>query len=292
MSASGYAGLTLSQPGGLFDSVYYIEKVVLHTRSEYQDIVVAYVRGFGKCLILDGWLQSCAADEYIYHEALVHPAMTLHPGPRRVLILGGGEGATLREVLRHDTVEEAVMVDIDPVVVEIARRHLGEWHRGAFEDPRARVVVMDGFRYVREARERGERFDVVVMDLTDPYGSEVAAQLYTVEAFKLIKDVMSSDGVLVVQAGCSTLFPEAYGRVEGAVSKVFRHYAEYVAWVPSFAYMNSFILASDAYDPRALEPGRVEERLRARGVRARFFNGERYRAMLAMAGLRVETGSG
>ncbi len=254
-------------------------------RSRYQEIMVVRLRGFGKTLVLDGLIQSSEVDEYIYHEALVHPAMLLHPGPRRVLILGGGEGATLREALKHPSVKEAVMVDIDEEVIRVAKEFLPEWHQGAFEDPRSRVYAMDGFEYVRGAAERGEKFDVVIMDLTDPYGSEIAAQLYTEEAFRLVKSVLTSDGVVVVQAGNSTLFSKAFRMVMDSVRPVFRYAVEYDVWVPSFSYMNSFILASDKYDPLGLAAGDVEERIRERGLRLQFLNGERYRAMFAFAGL-------
>ena len=277
--------LTLYQPGGPMGVLYPVEEVLLKTRSRFQEVMVVRLRGFGKTLVLDGLIQSSEADEYIYHEALVHPAMLLHPGPRRVLILGGGEGATLREVLRHPGVEEAVMVDIDDVVVDVARRYLPEWHQGAFDDPRSRVVIMDGFRYVREAVERGERFDVVVMDLTDPYGSEVAAQLYTREAFSLVKRAMGEDGVLVVQAGSSTLFYDAFRMVMDNVAAVFRYAREYDVWVPSFSYMNSFVIASDVYDFAGFSASDADERIRERGLKLRFLNGERIAAMRAYAGI-------
>ena len=277
--------LTLYQPGGPMGVLYPVEEVLLKTRSRFQEVMIVRLKGFGKTLVLDGLIQSSEADEYIYHEALVHPAMLLHPGPRRVLILGGGEGATLREVLRHPSVEEAVMVDIDDVVVDVARRYLHEWHQGAFDDSRSRVVIMDGFRYVREAVERGERFDVVVMDLTDPYGSEVAAQLYTREAFSLVKRVMGSDGVLVVQAGSSTLFYDAFRMVMDNVAAVFKYAREYDVWVPSFSYMNSFVIASDVYDFAKLSVDDAEDRIRERGLKLRFLNGERIAAMRAYAGI-------
>lgn len=277
--------LSLYQPGGPMGVFYPVEEVLLKKRSRYQEIMIVRLRGFGKTLVLDGLIQSSEVDEYIYHEALVHPAMLLHPRPQRVLILGGGEGATLREALKHPSVEEAVMVDIDEEVIRIAREYLHEWHRGAFDDPRSRVYVMDGFEYVRGAVERGEKFDVVVMDLTDPYGSEIAAQLYTEEAFRLVKRVLSEDGVVTVQAGNSTLFSKAFQMVMDSVKPVFRYVAEYDVWVPSFSYMNSFIIASDVYDPLSLAASDIDGRIRERGLRLRFLNGERYRAMFAFAGL-------
>ncbi|OWJ54207.1 spermidine synthase [Pyrodictium delaneyi] len=277
--------LSLYQPGGPMGTIYSVEDVLYHSKSKYQDIMIAILKGFGKTLILDGLIQSTESDEYIYHEALVHPAMILHPEPRRVLILGGGEGATLRDVLRHNTVERAVMVDIDGEVVEVSKKLLPEWHQGAFEDPRAEVMIMDGFEYVRKAAEKGEKFDVIIMDLTDPYGSEIAAQLYSKDAFELIKKVLDDKGVIVTQAGCSTLFPEAFKKVYNAMNSVFKFVKEYAVWVPSFAYTNSFIIASDVFRVEDLSIEEVDNRLQKRSVKTRFYNGLRHIAMIGMAGI-------
>lgn len=279
--------LNLYQPSDPIGAIYPVEEVIVHKKSKYQDILIVRLRVFGKTLVLDGLIQSTERDEYIYHESLVHPAMTVHPRPERVLILGGGEGATLREVLKHNTVRRAVMVDIDGDVVELAKRYLQEWHQGAFDDPRAEVVIMDGFQYVREASSRGERFDVVIMDLTDPYGSEVAAKLYTPEAMKLIKNVMKADGVLVIQAGSSTFFYDAFMRVFNSARSVFSNVEEYGSWIPSFMYVNSFVFASDKYTLTSLTPEEVDRRLRERGVKTRFYNGLRHYTFLGLAGIRL-----
>jgi spermidine synthase len=279
--------LNLYQPSDPIGAIYPIEEVIIHKRSKYQEILVLKLRVFGKTLVLDGLIQSTERDEYIYHESLVHPAMIVHPNPQRVLILGGGEGATLREVLKHNTVKEAVMVDIDGEVIEVAKKYLSEWHQGAFDDPRARVVVMDGFKYVEEARSRGERFDVVIMDLTDPYGSEVAAKLYTPEAVKRVKEVMNTDGILVVQAGSSTFFYEAFKKVYDAVKSTFKIVEEYGSWVPSFMYVNSFIFASDKYSMKSVSIEEVDRRLRERGVVTRFYNGLRHYTFIGLAGIRL-----
>src|SRR3970282_2718085 len=135
---------------------YYIDQIYRHEfhgyalsgsvysgQSKFQTIEVVESPKFGKMLILDGKIQSAALDEHIYHEALVHPAMLMHPHPRRVLILGGGEGAALREVLRYGMVEQVVMVDLDEEVVALCRQHLPEIAGKAFEDPRATLVTED-----------------------------------------------------------------------------------------------------------------------------------------------------
>ncbi len=272
--------LLLYQYSGPLATLYYVEDILYQTRSKFQRIIIAKLKYFGKSLILDDLIQSTELDEYIYHESLVHPAMTLHPDPRRVLILGGGEGATLREVLRHNTVERAVMVDIDEEVINVSKKYLPEWHQGAFNDKRSEVLIMDGFEYIKQAISRGEEFDVIIMDLTDPYGSEIAAHLYNVDAFKLIKNALSPNGVLVTQAGCSSLFPREFKEVYEAARSVFRYAREYVTWIPSFAYMNSFIIASDAHDAMGVSAETIDRRLSERGVKTRYFNGKRYLAML------------
>ncbi len=243
-----------------------VAKVLALEKSPYQEVVLADLDGWGRALILDKLIQSTEKDEYIYHELLVHPAMALHPNPRRVLILGGGEGATLREVLKHRTVEEAVMVDIDPVVVDFARKYLQHMHQGSFDDPRSRVVIMDGLEYVKQAPS--SYFDVVVMDLTDPYGSEIARHLYSAGAFSEIKRVMKPDGVLATQAGSSYFYPAEYRYVLESAKANFKYVAEYWFWVPSFGTNVNFVVASDAYN-LADEVGKLDERLRERGVETR-----------------------
>lgn len=278
----GLTGLFLAQPGDSSLTVLYeVEEVIYRTKSKYQLIEVVRLKMFGKALVLDGLIQSTETDEYIYHEALVHPAMVLHPNPQRVLILGGGEGATLREVLKHKTVKEAVMVDIDDVVVEVSKQYLPEWHQGAFEDKRAIIVIEDGFTFVKKALERGEKYDVIVMDLTDPYGSEIAYKLYSIEFFTDLSKILNSEGVIVTQAGNSFFFTKQYNTVVEAMRSVFKFVAEYNVWIPSFLYTNNFILASKKRID-GIREDTIDSILRTRGVRTRFYDGRRHVAMFYM----------
>jgi spermidine synthase len=242
-------------------------------RSKYQTIVIVDTEDYGRALILDDYIQSSYQDEHYYHESLVHPAMVTHPAPRDVLILGGGEGATLREVLKHKTVQRAVMVDIDGEVVELSRQYLPEMHQGSFDDPRARVVIEDGFVYVENALKAGEKYDVVIMDLTDPYSSDIAKQLYAPEFFQKIRQILRDDGVVVTQAGNSFFFPDVYDMVLNGVKSVFPIVAEYEVWIPSFGYAVNYILGSLRYDPAALTAEEVDKRLKERGVSTSFYSG-------------------
>jgi spermidine synthase len=249
-------------------------------RSKYQTIIIADTEDYGRALILDDYIQSSYQDEHYYHESLVHPAMVTHPAPRDVLILGGGEGATLREVLKHKTVQRAVMVDIDSDVVELSRLYLPEMHQGSFDDPRARVVEEDGFIYVDNALKAGEKYDVVIMDLTDPYASDIAKQLYTPEFFQKIRQILRDDGIVVTQAGNSFYFPDVYEMVLNGVRSVFLVVAEYEVWIPSFGYAVNFIMGSLRYDPAALTAQEVDKRLKERGVSTSFYSGRTHVGLL------------
>jgi spermidine synthase len=259
-----------------------VKKLITLKRSEFQEIVIAECEDFGKALILDGYVQSTVRDEFIYHESLVHPAMILHPNPRKVLIIGGGEGATLREVLKHDTVKEAIMVDIDKEVVELSKEFLPEMHQGSFFDRRARVIIDDGKKFVERELVSGSKFDVVIMDLTDPYSSKIAKELYSKQFFEEISSILNTDGVVVTQAGSKYFYSEVYESVVNAIKQVFKHVIEYQVWIPSFGYSCNFIIGSKVYDPSLITIDYSNERLKARNVKTRFIDGKKISAMLLM----------
>ncbi|WP_440059378.1 spermidine synthase [Thermogladius sp. 4427co] len=272
-------GFFLLEPAGRFTKhLLRVVKVYAIEKSPYQEIAFVEIDGFGRSLVIDNFIQSTEEDEFIYHELLVQPAMTIHPNPRKVLIIGGGEGATLREVLKHNTVEKAVMVDIDEKVVEFSKKYLDVMHKGSFNDPRAEIIIMDGLKYVEEARDRD--FDVVILDLTDPYAGPVAKPLYSVEFYSRLKSIMKSDGVVVTQAGSSYFYTSEYLYVRDNLAKVFKYIGEYWTWIPSFAVNVNFIIASDVYDPRSVKPEEFDKRLKERGVRNLYVNGSRFTGLL------------
>jgi spermidine synthase len=254
-----------------------VKNLVVSRRSRYQQIDVVDTEEFGRALVLDGLIQSTEVDEFYYHESLVHPAMVLHENPRRVLILGGGEGATLREVLKHKPVEKAVMVDIDEDVVNIAREHLRSWHEGAFDDPRAQVVIEDGKKFVEEIEDK---FDVVIMDLTDPYGPEIARELYKEDFIRRIHEILNEGGVLSTQAGTSFFYPTEYGELYQSISRIFRYVDSFSTWIPSFGYACNFIVASKSRSLRSLSEQEVDSELKLRNVRTRFIDGRTLKALL------------
>ena len=257
-----------------------VKKVLVTKKTKYQDVQIAELYGFGRSLILDGLIQSTEVDEYIYHESLVQPVMTTHPKPERVLIIGGGEGATLREVLKHESVvKEAVMVDIDGELIELAKKYLDFMHQGAFNHPKAKVIISDGWEYIKRVSDN--YFDIVILDLTDPYSSDIAKGLYSKEFYRDVKRVLKSDGLMVTQAGSSFFYPKTYLSVLKNVKEVFPIVREYWVWVPAFAYSCNFIIGSLKYDPAELNSRYIDDVLESRGVKGklRLYNGNYHEAL-------------
>lgn len=149
---------------------------------------------WGTILWLDNICNVTERDEFIYHEMIVHVPMLTHPDPRRVLIIGGGDGGSAREVLKHPNLEKAVMVDIDGDVVEACRKYMPGLSNGAFEDPRLELIIGDGIQYVKDAADGS--FDVIIVDSTDPMDDSPGAVLFTDEFYSNCKRALSENGVI------------------------------------------------------------------------------------------------
>ncbi len=224
---------------------YRVKKYVVarQTRFQYAEIIDLFA--FGRTLFLDGKLQSAEIDEHIYHEMLVHPVMLMHPSPRNVLIMGGGEGATLREVLKYP-VEKVYMVDIDEELVNMCKKYLPKWHAGSFDDKRSIVLFQDARKFVEEYK--GEPFDVVISDLTEPVEEGPAIYLFTREFYSTLKSKMSEDGVFVAQAGSAEyLYTEFISALSATLKDVFPQVYGYHDYVFSFQLNWAFLIASLKY---------------------------------------------
>ncbi len=179
-----------------------VRRWLVRRRTPYQRLDLAETKNHGLVLALDGRFMLSERDEFFYHEMLVHPALLAHPRPQRVLIVGGGDGGALREVLRHP-VEQVTLVEIDPVVIEVAKGWLSSVHQGSFFDPRVRVEIAPGEEFIPEHREE---FDVIIVDSTDPIGPGEA--LFQESFFRSCRAALRSGGVLAVQAGSPWFQPE------------------------------------------------------------------------------------
>lgn len=251
---------------------YRVEKMILEGKTQFQTYQICEVPRFGKSLFLDYNIQTSLLDEYVFHECMSQPAMTLHPNPRKVLVCGGGEGATLREALKHKTVERAIMVDIDKELVDMVKEHMPEWHQGAFEDPRTTLVHTDARQWMIDHKD--EKFDVILSDLPNPHEDGPAQFLFTKEYFQIAADALADDGVFAMQAGSAN---ENYPACMASCIKtlesmdVFPSVAGYYGIVSTFFQPWGFVLASKKYDPLALHPDEIARRFAERGVHNRYY---------------------
>lgn len=244
------SGLYLADRGDAVDQhSYAVEAIEVMAQTAFQTVCIARTATYGRALFLDGLVQSSAADEAMYHQLLVQPAMLAHPKPTRVLLVGSGEGAGLREVLAHAIVESAVMVDIDGELVELCRQHLPDWHEGAFDDPRTRVVIADADAFI--ATDPGV-YDVIIVDLTDMLPEGPACGLYTPGFFSTLKQHLAPGGVMAVQGlGLSAIDHAGHVALAGMLRPLFKEVHSYGEFIPSFLQAWGFILASDWFSPRA-----------------------------------------
>jgi len=257
-----------------------ITRVVHSQKTEFQQIDIFDTSEYGRMLVLDGKVQTTVKDEFIYHESLVHPLLLAHPRPESVLIIGGGEGGTLREVLRHPSVEKAVMVDIDAAVIESSKRHIPELSGGAFGDRRAKVVVGDGRQFLERC---GEEFDAVVVDVTDPLEGGPAARLFTEEFYRAVAGAVRRGGGMVTQASSTYYSTGCFAIIARTVGKVFGTSGGYHVWIPSYDSMWGFVYGSRGKDPRRMSPAFIDGELRRRKIaNLRFYSGEVHRALFAL----------
>lgn len=263
---------------------FSVDKFLVEGRTQYQQYQIVDMPTFGKTLFLDYKIQSSLLDEYVYHESMVQPAMTLHPNPKKVLVCGGGEGSTLKHALSHNTVEEAHMVDLDEELIDMVKVHMPEWHEGAFEDPRTTLVHKDARKWVED--HKGANYDVILSDLPGPIEGGPALYLYTQEYFKHVAEALSDDGVFVLQSGaCNETYPYCFACVHKTLESLKEEFPVvrgYYGLVTTFQMPWGFILASKSHDPIDLTVEEVAKRLEARGVTNRYYTPRFHASMFTL----------
>jgi len=255
------------------------EGELLHAEdSRFQHIDIYEHPTFGRTLVLDGAVQTSERDEFLYHEMLVHVPMLSHPEPKRVLVIGGGDGGTLRRVLEHPTVTEAVMVEIDERVTELSREYFPSIGGDVWDDPRATVLFDDGNAYIHAD---GEPFDVIIVDSSDPVGPGIV--LFEVPFFRRCYERLTDDGFYSAQTGSAFYFQGevnmAYTNARAAFPDV-RLYLGHVTTYPGTLW--SYLLAGDDVEvdaPAALA------RSAERKISARYWNPEIHAAAFALPGV-------
>ncbi len=274
MSSGGRRGddwLSERQTEGV-ELAFRVRRWLVREDTAYQHLELAETHDHGLVLALDGKIMLSERDEPFYHEMLAHPALLAHESPRSVLVIGGGDGGTLREVLQHPSVKEAHLVEIDGRVVEVARCYLERVHRGAFADPRVSLHLEPGEDFIREKRAL---FDVILVDSTDPVGPGKA--LFSASFLADCRKALRDGGVLALQAGTPFYWPEELEGVLRILGNLFPHVRVYLGFVPVYpAGMWAYVLAGLRDLERELEC--FSERFAARGLETVYFTPELGRA--------------
>ncbi|KAF6157109.1 hypothetical protein GIB67_041570 [Kingdonia uniflora] len=211
--------------------------------TEYQEIALLDTKHFGKALLIDGKMQSAEIDEFVYHENLIHPALIYHPNPKKVFIMGGGEGSAAREALKHKNVEKVVMCDIDQEVVDFCRRYL-KANLEAFNNERLHLIINDA---KIELERREEKYDVIVGDLADPVEGGPCYQLYTKSFYSgVLKPKLNHNGIFVTQAGPAGVLThkEVFSSIYNTLKHVFKYVTAYTAHIPSFVDTWGWVMVS------------------------------------------------
>ncbi|MDA1096496.1 MAG: spermidine synthase [Chloroflexi bacterium] len=278
-----------------------VRQTVYSGTTAFQDVQILDTVPFGRVLVLDGKTQSSEADEYVYHEALVHPALLCHPSPQRVFVGGGGEGATLREVLNHRSIEQVVMIDLDGEVVNLCKQYFGPWHQGSFDDSRVQLRHEDAYGFLER---ENKLFDALILDLVDPMESGPAFRLYTREFYEMASSRLSAHGSIAIQSGPAiagmirprdtdsgpaepgtlTDVSRGFTALMRTLREVFPLVIGYVAHVPSLGGPWSFVLASKGTeDPAAWSAVDVDRLIASRILREpRYYDGVTHRGMFSL----------
>jgi spermidine synthase len=244
----------------------------------WQSLEILDLEGPGRSLILAGTLQTSLNEEFTYHEPLVHIPLFAHPNPHRVLIIGGGDGGALRHALLHPSVDRALEVEIDQAVVESALRFLPEISRGAYSDPRAELKIDDGVHFLAETTER---FDVILVDSTDPVGP--AAALISDDFLQSAIRALAPGGLMAMQSGSPISQPREWLATVSAFRRAFRIVRPYLGYVPLYpAMLWSWVIGSDEVDPTRFDDVSVRTRLEALPEALRVYTPVMHRAGFAL----------
>lgn len=256
-----------NEPASPSQARYPVSRVVYRGRSKYQKILVFDAPFHGRVLVLDDIVQLTTREEHFYHELLVHPILQAHPNPRKVLVIGGGDGGALREVVKYPSLEHIVACELDAQVVAVAQKYLPRLASG-YRDKRVAVRFENGKQFLQET---SERWDAIILDLTDPIGP--AKALFARPFYQLCAERLTEDGFLSAQTESLHFHRSLVARVQGALRELFAH-VELVT-IPLTMYPGhwwTFSVASKRLDPKSVRnPYVPPTRIYSRADHAWFF---------------------
>ncbi len=233
------------------------KKLIAKRKSKYQKIELIDTESYGLALRIDDYWMTSEKDEFYYHENMVHPAAISHGRPKSALIIGGGDGGALKEYLRYNCIQKVVLAEIDEDVVDFCKEHLKSVHKGAFQDPRLQLKIVDGMKFVRDS---SEKYDLMMLDLTDPFGP--AEALYTSEFLADCQNILSQNGLLSIHLGSPVMKPQVFGRLVATLKSVFKIVRPFMVYVPLYGTWWGMATASQNIDPMEINQNEVEGRIR------------------------------
>lgn len=253
---------------------FRVRKKLYQGKSLYQSIHVFDLYFYGKTLFLDRVLQTTEKDEFVYHEMLCQSPLFLHPNPKKVLIIGGGDGGSLEEVLKHTSVKQAVMVEIDRKVVEVSKHYLPSISKNAFKDKRTTLLFEDGKEFVKN---HCNEFDIIILDLSDPGGP--AQDLISPSFYRDCKRALKKNGIVSVQSGSFTTQAKLVALLQKRLQKVFSHVQIRWAVVPSYqAGVYTFTMASDFNFPKVSQSTLINKFKKAKRMNLKYWSPEMHTA--------------
>lgn len=247
-------------------------------RTKYQKIAIFDTPHYGRIFRLDDYNMTSEREEFVYHENLIHPALTAHDAPEKVLIIGGGDGGSSEEALKHPSVEQVTLVEIDADVITVAKEHFKAVHHNVFDNPRLRIIVDDGIRFVRDTRDK---FDLIALDLNDPVGP--AAALYSEDFFRQCREALTPEGALTLHIGSPTAQPERVAELAQRLNRVFPIVRPYTLYIPLYGALWALAVCSRQLDPTAFSTDEIDTRISTRGLtQLQYYNGESHLGVFAL----------
>ncbi|WP_048646226.1 polyamine aminopropyltransferase [Nitratireductor soli] len=252
------------------------DEVLYEEATGHHHLALIRNRLFGKVLLLDGAVQVTSADEFMYHEMMAHVPLMAHADPRDVLIIGGGDCGLAEEVLKHARVKTLTQVEIDASVVDFSRRHFADFNAPVFDDPRFVVEIADGALF---AAQTDKRFDVVLVDSTDPTGP--GAVLFTPAFYRDLKRILRPGGIVVTQNGVPFLQPTEFQTAMGALASMFATTGCYLVAVPTY-FGGHMTLGWSSDDDAGLNVGEETLAGRATGIETRYYTPAHHKAAFVL----------
>ena len=251
-----------------------IKETLYAGRSEYQQVAVVDSFEFGRMLVLDGVFQTSVFDEFIYHEMIAHVPLFAHPDPRTVLVIGGGDGGTVREVVKHQSVEVAEMVEIDGLVVDVSKKYLPEISVALNDNhPKLRLKIGDGIKHMQEVENK---YDVIIVDCSDPIGP--GEGLFTHAFYQNVHKALKPDGLFVQQTESPFFHQDLIKRLKADIASLFPITRLYLANIPLYpSGLHCFTIGSKQYDPSQADLNRIPENLGTR-----YYNREMQKSCFAL----------